>query len=213
MLEALRDLLNSVAKLFLGIFLKQAMQSTPIVNPPSPPMPIQPVPTPPTSPPPTPIGHPGPAPAHGGSQSKWWDARYNVTQDYGCTDFASEGHNPFHPECAYFHEGIDFGMPCGTPIYAGVSCAVLAIDPPGYGPAGNSAAIAIQVGRHTLWLYHMHDYAVKVNQFLPTGTLIGHSGTRGYSTGCHLHFEVRPNGAPYRHSVDPHFMLLHPEQG
>ena len=212
MLEALLQLISSVAKLFLGIFAKQGKQLGQIQDVIPPPLPIAPVDVSPPIPTPAPEGHPGPAPQHGGSQSLWWDSRYNVTQDYGCTDFAEEGHNPFHPECAYFHEGIDFGMPCGTPIYAGISCAVLAIDPPGYGPPGDSAAIAIQVLHHTLWLYHMHDYTVKVGQFLPKGTLIGHSGTRGYSTGCHIHFEVRPNGAPYRHSVDPHFMLLHPEQ-
>ncbi len=49
----------------------------------------------------------------------------------------------------------------------------------------------------------MKAYAVKAGDHLKAGQVIGWSGTRGYSTGCHLHFEVRPSGAPYRGSVNP----------
>lgn len=138
-----------------------------------------------------------------GPQSAWWAGVYRVTQGYGCTSFAFEGHNPHHPECAYWHDGIDYALPCRTPIVAGRACVVEAIDPPGYGPVGDSAAIRLGVGSLDVWLYHMNDYAVHVGQRLVAGQLIGHSGTRGYSTGCHLHFEVRPNGAPYRVDVNP----------
>jgi len=203
--------------LFIGIFRKSsAQQSTPI-NPP-PPEPAPPVVAPPIPVTPAPPVVVTPAPPivvpgiiHHFIQSKWWDNSYRVTQGYGCTDFSFEGHNPFHPECEYFHEGIDFALPCGTPVYAGSYCTVAMIDAPGYGPPGNSAVIQIHFKTHDIWIYHMHDYVVKPGQHLVPGQLIGHSGTRGYSTGCHLHFEVRPMNATYRHSVNPTAWLMSPE--
>lgn len=151
--------------------------------------------------------------AHG-PQTVWWDGAYVVTQPYGCTAFPSEGHNPNHPECPYFHEGIDFALPCGTPIFAGRQVWVVDVDPNGYGPPGNSAALHLRdMEDHPdwdIWLYHMSDYAVQPKQLVGRNSLLGHSGTRGYSTGCHVHFEVRSAGANYRLSRDPRFLLFAP---
>jgi murein DD-endopeptidase MepM/ murein hydrolase activator NlpD len=121
-----------------------------------------------------------------------------------------EGHSPHHPECQYFHEGIDFALPCGTPIYAGHPCKVFGIDMPGYGPPGNSAVIWLAIYpqvQYDVWLYHMERYVVRQNDMLKAGDLIGYSGTRGWSTGCHIHFEVRKHNGAYRESIDPSFLL------
>jgi murein DD-endopeptidase MepM/ murein hydrolase activator NlpD len=209
----LQDFLIRVGRLFFPVFAK-AKQSQPISEPlppaPPPPTPI-PLPPPPLPPAPIPPSPPLPLPPPPvTSQSAWWNGTYPITQPYGCTDFAEEGHSPAHPECAYFHEGIDFGLPCGTPIYAPVNCQIMELDPPGYGPPGNSAALAVRINNvQTIWLYHMADYAVTRGQYVNKGALLGHSGTRGYSTGCHIHFEARPVGAGYRTSFDPSG-LLHP---
>lgn len=190
-------------------------QSQPITPPL--PVPVVPLPTP-TKPPPVPpvpiVIPPKPAPKPPAPvESHWWRGNFPLTQSWGCTDLVMEGHNAEHPECRYFHEGLDFALPCGTPIYAARALHVMDIDPPGYGGQGayavylhGSTNAAIQLGAvdHDIWLYHMHDYAVKKGDHLHPGDLIGHSGTRGFSTGCHIHFEVRPAGAAYRHSIDPH---------
>jgi len=223
MLQALSDLLGGLVSLFLGIFRKGA-SSAPIEPLPLPPTPILPYPVPTTPPDVAPggISAPGSIPApptqvnsltghyiipsgHG-PQSSWWDGNYRITQDWGCTDYAPEGHNPFHPECKYWHEGIDYALPCGTKIYAGSYVTVMAIDPPGWG----GAAIQLRLSNYDIWLLHMNDYAVHVGQKLNPGDLIGHSGTRGYSTGCHIHFQVIPANGIYRKSVNPVPMVFFP---
>lgn len=205
MSQILKGLFDTMSRFILGLFAKPAQEiPLPPVSPsnlppvqPGPPIPPGP-PAQPIPPPPVPIHPPPPHVA-----LHWWHGSYPITQGYGCTDFALEGHNPHHPECAYFHEGIDFALPCGTPIYARDRVLIAAVDPPGYGPPGNSAAIQMHDGAHDIWLYHMNSYVVRVGEWVSPGALIGYSGTRGYSTGCHIHFEVRLNNAPYRSSVNP----------
>jgi murein DD-endopeptidase MepM/ murein hydrolase activator NlpD len=202
----------NLGKLLLGFFAKSSvgMQSQEI----SPPITSEPIPTTepvPTVNPPVPtVNKPAPvvskAPmwhAVKGGDSHWWIGHYPITQPYGCTSLAEEGHNPYHPECAYFHEGVDFALPCGTEVFSGAHAQVIYIDPPGYGPPGNSAAICLREASRDFWLYHMQRYVVKVGQAVDKGELIGYSDNRGYSTGCHIHFEVRPVGKPYRHSINP----------
>jgi murein DD-endopeptidase MepM/ murein hydrolase activator NlpD len=140
------------------------------------------------------------------TQSDWWDGVWPITQDYGCTQFALEGYNPRHPQCQYWHSGIDFGLPCGNRIHAAADMYVLEIDPPGYGPPGNSAALHLRnvsSARWDIWLYHMSSYAVSAGDQVPAGTYLGDVGARGWATGCHVHFEVRPRGGVFGTDVDP----------
>jgi murein DD-endopeptidase MepM/ murein hydrolase activator NlpD len=209
MLRALSELLAAVGKLFVGIFVRSKQtpgaQSQPI-EPEAPPPTVVPPPLPGLPPlvvPPPPPIESVPPPDVIPAQAYWWNGAYPITQAYGCTDYAAEGPNPNHPECPYFHEGVDFGMPCMTAIRSAGSFTVMAIDPPGYGPPGNSAALLLRGQFQDVWLYHMAQYAVTVGQKVNRGDLLGWSGTRGYSTGCHLHFEVRPRGGAYRSSIDP----------
>ena len=46
---------------------------------------------------------------------------------------------------------------------------------------------------------HLSAYTVTAGQHVAAGTLVGFQGSTGNSTGVHLHFEVRQDGAP----VDP----------
>jgi murein DD-endopeptidase MepM/ murein hydrolase activator NlpD len=93
------------------------------------------------------------------------------------------------------HEGIDIGVPCGTPIHAAASGTVIYsgwMD--GYGNF-----VVIDHGNGLATAYG-HQSAIYVSGgSVSQGQSIGAVGSTGDSTGCHLHFEVRVNGNP----VDP----------
>lgn len=96
-----------------------------------------------------------------------------------------------------------------TPIYAGYEIYVQAKDVPGY-LGGNALELCVGPGPtcdHAIWIYHMDEVVLAVGQVYPKGTLIGYSGARGYVTGPHIHFEVRPWGGNYRSSINPHAWL------
>ncbi|HUQ78868.1 MAG TPA: M23 family metallopeptidase, partial [Patescibacteria group bacterium] len=55
--------------------------------------------------------------------------------------------------------------------------------------------VAHSAGLET-WYAHMQpDYPVRAGQFVSTGTVVGYEGNTGHSTGAHLHWAVRFNGA------------------
>lgn len=136
-------------------------------------------------------------------QSRWYQGDWPVTQPYGCTDFAGEGYNPNHPECPYFHEGIDLGLPYGQIVFAGLDCECVLIGAYGYG----EHAVVVRVANWDVWLGHGFQNYVNVGDQISAGMPLMAVNSEGFSTGDHLHFEVRPAGAPYRSSVDPTFML------
>ncbi len=50
-----------------------------------------------------------------------------------------------------------------------------------------------------VYMCHMSERKVKAGQTVKAGDVVGIEGSTGYSTGCHLHFEIRRNGV----SVNP----------
>ena len=94
------------------------------------------------------------------------------------------------------HEGIDISVPEGTPIRAAASgTVILAAYSGGY---GNYTCIDHGGGLSTCY-GHQSAFAVSSGSSVSQGDTIGYSGNTGSSTGPHLHFEVRINGA----AVDP----------
>ncbi len=91
-----------------------------------------------------------------------------------------------------FHSGEDIGAPGGTSILAADS-GVVTIGPAGSG-YGNYVLVNHGGGRVTLYA-HMSAFNVTAGQSVSQGDVIGFVGTTGTSTGNHLHFEVRVNGA------------------
>ena len=92
-----------------------------------------------------------------------------------------------------FHAGEDIGAPMGTSILAADSGLVTVIPDNGNG-YGNYIMINHGGGRVTLYA-HMSGFAVSNGATVTQGQTIGYVGSTGNSTGPHLHFEVRVNGA------------------
>jgi murein DD-endopeptidase MepM/ murein hydrolase activator NlpD len=132
-------------------------------------------------------------------RSHWWNGDYPIIQGYGCTDFTGEPFNPNHPECDHFHDGIDIGLPCDTHITCPFAATVVQVGVYGGGPY----ALVIDVGGWWVWLLHLSVNFVQVGDGIFPGMVIADSGNEGFSTGCHLHFEVTPAGRGYFDSVDP----------
>lgn len=132
--------------------------------------------------------------AGGGSgQFGWPEGYHNVTQYFGCTDLLGE---PYNPSCKsrHWHTGIDIGGPGGAPILAADSGIVsFAGGDPRIG-YGNYIIITHGNGYSTLY-GHLSGFTVRSGQTIRRGAVIGYEGSTGFSTGPHLHFEVRYNGS------------------
>ncbi len=90
------------------------------------------------------------------------------------------------------HTGMDIGAPCGAPVHASESGNVIRAGVMG----GYGNAIWVDHGGGLVTTYnHMSGY-VRKSGSVNRGDLIGYVGTTGLSTGCHMHWEVRVNGAP-----------------
>jgi murein DD-endopeptidase MepM/ murein hydrolase activator NlpD len=103
-----------------------------------------------------------------------------------------------HPILGYqkFHSGMDFGADYGTIIYAADSGNVVFAG--WYGGYGNAVIIEHGNGISTLYA-HTSEVYVTEGQAIQKGQPVAAVGSTGFSTGPHLHFEVRINGEP----VDP----------
>jgi len=98
----------------------------------------------------------------------------------------------FGPRWGAFHPGIDIAAPTGTPIAAAKAGTVVFSGPnDGY---GNYVCIDHGGGMSTCYA-HQSRIAVSEGQSVRQGEIIGFVGSTGHSTGPHLHFEVRIDGA------------------
>jgi murein DD-endopeptidase MepM/ murein hydrolase activator NlpD len=99
--------------------------------------------------------------------------------------------DPFTGQSA-MHEGVDYVVPEGTPIYASAGGVVSYADNhPSYGNM-----VEIEHGNDIITRYaHASKLLVKVGQVVRRGEKIAEVGSTGRSTGNHLHFEVRYKGS------------------
>jgi murein DD-endopeptidase MepM/ murein hydrolase activator NlpD len=120
-----------------------------------------------------------------------WPAHGPITQGFGLTDFAEGG--------AYGgsgHPGVDIGQSYGLPIVASKDGVVSFAggDPCcGYGyyvDINHGNGLSTRYGHMRAWP------SVSIGQRVTQGQIIGYSGSTGYSTGPHVHFEFDINGIP-----------------
>ena len=105
------------------------------------------------------------------------------------------------------HRGIDVG---DAGIMGGAACAaksgtVIAVNNScshnyaknsscGCGGGYGNYVIISHDGTYSTLYGHLSSAAVSVGQYVEQGQVIGYIGSTGWSTGAHLHFEVRVNG-------------------
>jgi len=95
------------------------------------------------------------------------------------------------------HNGIDFGAPVGTPVYASASGRVILARSGGYN-GGYGSMVIIAHGDDIQTVYaHLSQVNVVTGQTVSQGQTIGRVGNTGRSTGPHLHFEVRGAKNPF----------------
>ncbi len=132
----------------------------------------------PLAPPPAP---PVQAPSGGvpGGSSGWvWPSSGLLTSAFG----------PSHPL------GIDLSMPPGTPVSSAKGGQVVFAGGNPCCSYGFHIIVDHGDGYETVYA-HLSDFAVSNGAWVNGGDIIGFSGNTGRSTGPHLHFEVRRNGA------------------
>ena len=89
------------------------------------------------------------------------------------------------------HPGIDIAAAHGVPIYAADGGVVRSAG--WNGGYGNQVVIDHRNGFVTTYS-HLSRYFFGAGQLVAKGSMIGHNGSTGNSTGPHLHFEVIRNG-------------------
>lgn len=115
-----------------------------------------------------------------------WPVRGRITSAFGYR------RSPFW-RIGHMHTGLDIANSYGTPIQAADGGEVIFSGWwDGYGKA-----VIIDHGKGISTVYgHMSKIYMQKGQNVMKGQVVGLIGSTGYSTGPHLHFEVRRNGTP-----------------
>ncbi len=124
---------------------------------------------------------------------RYWDGLFRVPVD----KFIKIS-SPFGTRRSYdggpfssYHEGTDFAVPAGTPVYAPADGVVVIAEP--LTVRGNAVIIDHGWGIFS-GLYHLSEIKVVPGQQVKQGDLVGLSGNTGLSTGAHLHWDIRVRG-------------------
>lgn len=120
-------------------------------------------------------------------EMQWPVSGGKITQNVGAR---------IHPVYGYrsCHTGLDIGAGSGTPIH--VAAAGIVVSVLNGGPYGLHTLVAHGSGLTTMYA-HQSYAGVKKGQSVSKGQTIGKVGSTGWSTGPHLHFEVRIDGTAY----------------
>ena len=124
----------------------------------------------------------------------WPMVKFQITQPFGPSNVALE---PAFGPYKHFHTGIDIAAPLGTAVMAAADGIVVAV---GHSNFGYGTYIVIAHGGGIATLYgHLLQTNANVGDRVVRGDVIGLEGSTGFSTGPHVHFELRINDQ----AVDP----------
>lgn len=122
------------------------------------------------------------------SPDTYWEGRFvqpcegRITSEYGLRRYTNGATTPVR------HAGIDIACPTGTPVVAPnngkVLLAELLLN------TGNTVVIDHGAGLKS-YFFHMDSLATTKDTIIMKGDKVGEVGTTGYSTGPHLHYDVR----------------------
>jgi murein DD-endopeptidase MepM/ murein hydrolase activator NlpD len=119
---------------------------------------------------------------------------YNcITQGFGCSSFYLEVYDPSCPWPHKIHTGIDIAAPYGTTIVAAdTGVEYLYPNSVGYG----NLLVIIHGNGYSTYYGHLSGYAPgsRTGNVVARGDGVALEGSTGWSTGPHLHFEIRQNG-------------------
>ena len=116
-----------------------------------------------------------------------------ITQGFGCSTFYLEIYDPNCPYPHKIHTGLDIAGPYRTNIVAAdTGVAYLYPGSIGYG----NLLVIIHGNGYSTYYGHLAGYApgLRTGQVVPRGTTVAFEGSTGWSTGPHLHFEIRVYG-------------------
>lgn len=140
-------------------------------------------------------------------RSPWYAGFHRTMVTYGCT--SAPYYDP-DPRCGGgrgFHHGLDVAMPCGTRLFAAYRTRVVGPASSGaLGPAYGAHAFRLRSGRFKkdFAIGHVRHMYVEAGDVVRRGQLVARASDAGAPDGCHLHFEVRPQGAGYQGAVRPY---------
>lgn len=121
---------------------------------------------------------------------------FEISSDYGLRQ------NPFTGQLEH-HDGIDLAAKTGTTITAPIEGTVVFSGwQPGY---GKTVILRHDNGLETLYA-HNQTNLVEVGTKVPADTPLAQIGSTGYSTGPHVHFEIRRDGR----AIDPALTVKRP---
>ncbi|MBE9135717.1 M23 family metallopeptidase [Nodosilinea sp. LEGE 07088] len=141
---------------------------------------------------------PTPAPAARGSGSPGTaTGRFiHPAPGYGITSSFGYRTHPIHGD-RRLHSGTDFGTPTGTIIRAADGGQVTFAGISGSLTSGYGRLVVVNHGNGVETYYaHLQGFFVQAGDIIAQGEPVGRANSTGWSTGPHLHFEVRQNGQP-----------------
>ena len=121
-----------------------------------------------------------------------FNGNYPITQEW-----ANGGQHIDWQHAVGGHPGVDYGVPSNTPLYAVMDGGIVNWAGPAEGFGDHCVAIYYPAKNVTILYGHGCAHYVQVGHTVQYGQLVALSDNEGWSTGPHVHVEVRPGNVPF----------------